>query len=192
MPRASTILDFWFGPPDDEIYGQFRKAWFRKDPTFDAQIRTQFLTDYEAAAAGRYDGWRGQPRHCLALILLLDQFSRNLFRGQPQSFATDPQALEIAQFAIATGYESALIPVERFFLYLPLEHSENQDHQTHCVDRFKALVKEDPSLKHGLDYALRHQAVIEQFGRFPHRNQTLKRLNTPAEIEFLKQPGSRF
>lgn len=198
MLRANAILDFWFGranptnPADHTVDGQFRKVWFRKDPAFDAQIRAQFLADYEAAAAGRYGRWREHPHSCLALVLLLDQFPRNLFRGQPQSFATDPQALEAAQFAIASNYESVLLPVERVFLYMPFEHSENPSHQHDSVIKFQALVDEAPSLQHCLDYARRHRSVIERFGRFPHRNEILNRPSTQAELAFLKQPGSRF
>jgi uncharacterized protein (DUF924 family) len=194
MDRVDSILEFWFGKPGelDSEYGQFRKVWFQKQAAFDARIREQFLTDYQRAAAGDYHHWHTQPRPCLALILLLDQFPRNLFRGQPQSFATDAQAVAATQQAIAQNYEAQLIPVERFFLYLPLEHSEALHHQDQCVARFEQLVETAPDLQHGLDYAHRHRDIIARFGRFPHRNAILGRSSTPAEIEFLQQPGSRF
>ncbi|NEP15704.1 MAG: DUF924 domain-containing protein [Leptolyngbya sp. SIO4C1] len=194
MTDADRVLNFWFGNPanPESGYGQPRQVWFQKNPEFDAQIRSQFLADYERAAAGELSTWRQQPRPCLALVILLDQFSRNLFRGQPRSFATDAQALATAEYAIAAGYPEALIPVERFFLYIPFEHSEVLAHQNRCVSLFEGLVKEAPYLQDGLDYARRHRAVIEQFGRFPHRNEILGRQSTPAEAEFLKQPGSRF
>ncbi|MEL6139500.1 MAG: DUF924 family protein [Cyanobacteria bacterium J06628_6] len=192
MNRSQPILEFWFGDPAGLDYGEFRKIWFKKDETFDQQIRHRFLTDYERAVAGDYADWLNMPRTCLALIIVLDQFARNLFRGSPQSFAADPQALATAKVAIASGYEAELLPVERFFLYLPFEHSENLADQNRCVQLFEALVEAAPFLQHGLDYAYRHREVIEKFGRFPHRNDVLGRPSTPAEAVFLQQPGSRF
>ena len=194
LHRIDPILDFWFGKPTvaNTDYGKFRRMWFKKDAAFDALIREQFLVDYQSAVAGQYDTWQQSPRGCLALILLFDQMPRNMFRGSGQSFKTDPQALTVADHAIAQGFEQSLMPVERFFIYLPFEHSEALQHQHRCVSLFEALVDEVPELKHGLDYALRHRDVIAQFGRFPHRNSVLGRVSTPAEVEFLKQPGSRF
>ncbi|PSN14386.1 DUF924 domain-containing protein [filamentous cyanobacterium CCP5] len=190
--RATAILNFWFGDPEDPEYGQQRKAWFQKDPGFDAEIRQQFLSDYERAAAGEYDVWQSQPRSCVALILLLDQFPRNLFRNSSQAFATDAKALSVAQYAVAQGFDRQLIPAERMFVYLPFEHCEELAQQDRCVQLFEQLMVDAPEFESTLDYALRHREVIDRFGRFPHRNEVLERDTTPAEAEFLQQPGSRF
>jgi uncharacterized protein (DUF924 family) len=194
MENADQILNFWFGNPTDPQgpYGQQRSVWFKKDAAFDDRIRQRFLPDYGRAAAGDYTPWRSQPRSCLALILLLDQVPRNLFRGDARSYATDAEALAVAEAAIAQGHDQALIPVERLFMYLPLEHSEDLARQQRCVQLFETLVKEAPELASTLDYAYRHRDVIARFGRFPHRNHILGRTTTPEEAAFLQQPGSRF
>jgi uncharacterized protein (DUF924 family) len=194
MENADQILNFWFGNPTDPQgpYGQQRSVWFKKDAAFDDRIRQRFLPDYGRAAAGDYTPWRSQPRSCLALILLLDQVPRNLFRGDARSYATDAEALAVAEAAIAQGHDQALIPVERLFMYLPLEHSEDLARQQRCVQLFETLVKEAPELASTLDYAYRHRDVIAWFGRFPHRNHILGRTTTPEEAAFLQQPGSRF
>ncbi|HEY9736541.1 MAG TPA: DUF924 family protein [Trichocoleus sp.] len=192
--RARAVLNFWFGDPAEpgSEYGQQRQVWFKKDPAFDETIRRHFLDDYEQAAADQLTHWQEQPRSCLALIVLLDQVPRNLFRGNPRSFATDAQALAAARHALAQGFDQALAPVERIFIYLPFEHSENLADQQESVRRVQALVAQHPELENILDYAIRHREVIEQFGRFPHRNEILGRETTAEEAEFLKQPGSRF
>lgn len=191
MSSAEAILTFWFGQPDESEYGKSRKIWFTKDPAFDREIRDRFYEDYKLAAAGTLDHWRELPQSCLALIILLDQFPRNMFRGQPQAFATDPQALAAAQYAVERGFDQQLLPVQRWFVYLPFEHSENLEHQNQCVALYQQLSDHPESLE-TIDYALRHRAVIERFGRFPHRNKILGRETTPKEAEFLKQPGSSF
>jgi uncharacterized protein (DUF924 family) len=191
---ATSVLQFWFGgdAPGEGAYGQQRRVWFKKDPAFDAAIRDRFLDDYEQAAAGGYDPWRSQPRSTLALLLLLDQFPRNLFRGEGRSYATDAYARQVTNGAIAQGFDALLLPVERVFLYLPLEHSEDPEDQARSVQYFEQLVAVAPDLASTLDYAYRHQAVIDRFGRFPHRNAILGRASTPEELAFLQQPGSRF
>ncbi|AFZ19488.1 hypothetical protein Mic7113_3770 [Allocoleopsis franciscana PCC 7113] len=188
---APEILDFWFGQPDEDGYGKSRKIWFIKNPEFDEEVRSRFLPTYQQAAAGELDSWKASPHTCLALILLLDQFPRNLFRGQPQAFATDSLALAYAQHAVANGFDQELLPIQRQFIYLPFEHSENLAHQHQCLELFSTL-KDEPECVSGIDYAHRHFQVIERFGRFPHRNQILGRETTPEEGEFLKQPGSSF
>ena len=194
--RAEAILTFWFGEPKDPDYGTYRKQWFTKSDAFDEQIRQHFLADYEKAAAGHYAPWRTVPERAIALLLLFDQFPRNLFRGTPRSFATDDQALAIAQDLVNKGTDKALMPAHRFFAYLPFEHSEDRAHQDCCVELMQGLIEEVPTLdegfNNGLDYAIRHRDVIERFGRFPHRNEILGRESTPEEVEFLQQPGSRF
>ena len=194
MESVEAILQFWFGDPNDPEgeYGRQRRCWFQKDPDFDAEIRQHFSGLGDQAAAGQLDHWQRQPQSCLALVLLLDQFPRNLFRGDPRSFATDAQALVTAEVALAHHYDQQVLPVEQIFFYLPLEHSENLDHQRRSVVLFEALAERAPEVNSTLDYAYRHRDVIAQFGRFPHRNAILGRQSTPAEIEFLKQPRSRF
>jgi len=191
---AKDILLFWFDDPADPNgeYGQQRQVWFSKNPEFDQQIRDRFLPAYGQARRGEFAAWIDAAHSALALTLLLDQFPRNLFRGQARGFEADTQALATAQAAIARQYDQALLPVERMFFYLPFEHSENLDHQAQAVSLFEALVQTAPELQSTLDYAYRHRDVIAQFGRFPHRNEALGRPSTEAERQFLSQPGSRF
>ena len=191
MSKFQGILDFWFGKPDEEEYGKPRKVWFIKNPDFDKEVRSRFLSDYQKAAAGELDDWKNSPLSCLALILLLDQFSRNMFRGQSQAFATDSQALAAAKHAVERGFDKELLPIQRWFIYMPFEHSENLNDQHQCVELFSKL-KDYPECVSGVDYAHRHLNVIKRFGRFPHRNKILNREITPEEMEFLKQPGSSF
>lgn len=191
MSQAEKILDFWFGQPEQANYGKPRQIWFIKKPKFDLEVRTRFLADYEQAAAGKLDNWKNSAQSCLALILLLDQFSRNMFRGTPQAFATDWQALSASQYAVSQGYDRDLLPVQRWFIYCPFEHSENLDHQNQAVALFEQL-GDDPDSADAINYAIRHREVILRFGRFPHRNAILGRVSTPEEEEFLQQPGSSF
>lgn len=189
--QAKRILDFWFGSPEQASYGKPRQIWFIKKAEFDRELQARFLNDYEQAAAGELDDWKSTPLSCLALILLLDQFPRNMFRGKAQAFATDWQALSIAQHAVARGYDRELLPVQRWFIYCPFEHSENLEDQNCSVALFQQL-SDDPDSAEAIDYAIRHREVIARFGRFPHRNEILERVSTPEELEFLQQPGSSF
>ena len=191
MSQANEILDFWFGSRDEPDYGKPKKAWFAKEADFDEEIRRLFLTDYEKAAAGDLDEWKDSPDRCLALILLLDQFPRNIFREDPQAFATDWEALSTAHQAIAQGFDRKLLNVQRWFVYLPFVHSENIEHQRQAVKLFQKL-SEDRDSTSAIENAIRHRSVIERFGRFPHRNIILGRPSNPEEKEFLKQPGARF
>lgn len=191
MSQATKILEFWFGQPEQANYGKPRKIWFVKNPEFDREVRIQFLTNYEQAAAGKLNDWKNSPLSCLALILLLDQFPRNMFRGTVQAFATDSQALATAKYADAQGYDRDLLPVQRWFIYCPFEHSENLEDQDRAVTLFEQL-SDDPDSAEAIDYAVRHREVILRFGRFPHRNAILGRASTPEEEEFLQQPGSSF
>jgi uncharacterized protein (DUF924 family) len=191
MLQADEILDFWFGNPDEEDYGKPRKIWFIKNLEFDKEVRSRFLPIYQQAATGKLDDWKESPLGCLALIILLDQFPRNMFRGQPQAFATDSQALAYAKHAVAQGFDKELLPIQRQFIYLPFEHSENLRDQHQCIELFSTLI-DYPECVSGVDYAHRHFQVIERFGRFPHRNEVLGRESTSEEVEFLKQPGSSF
>jgi len=191
MASITEILDFWFGAPGSETAGKSRKEWFQKDSAFDQEIRCRFRSVYEQAAAGQLDAWQETPRGALALVLLFDQFPRNMFRGTPAAFATDSKALAVAQNALAQGFDQQLPPVQRQFFYFPLEHSENLEHQRQAVERF-AAIKDNPETADSYPYAVRHWEIIERFGRFPHRNSILDRETTPEEAEFLRQPGSSF
>jgi len=194
MSGADAVLEFWFGTPgaEDSSYASRGKLWFGKDPDVDDYIRTAFYTLYVQAALGELDGWQTEAESSLALILLLDQFPRNLFRDDPRAFATDEKALQVAKQAIAHGFDHSLTSVQRLFVYLPLEHSESLDDQESSVALIRAIAQENPELSDAYDYALRHRDVIARFGRFPHRNDCLGRISTPEEDAFLKQPGSRF
>lgn len=189
LPQA--VLDFWFGPPDSPEFGQQRSQWFRKAPDFDREIRDRFEPLYRRGAAGELDDWQTAPESCLALLLLLDQFPRNLYRGRPQAFATDDRARAAADRALSAGFDRRLLPVQRWFVYLPFEHSENWADQARSLELF-ATLKDDPASASAIDYARRHAEVIARFGRFPHRNAILGRESTPEEREFLQQPGSSF
>ncbi|NMG20489.1 DUF924 family protein [Brasilonema bromeliae] len=191
MSQAKEILDFWFGSSGSPDYGKPKSFWFSKKPEFDEELRIRFLTDYQKAAGGYLDDWMDFPDSCLALILLLDQFPRSMFRDTPEAFATDWEALSVAQHAVAQRYDQKLLPVQRWFVYLPFEHSENLEHQSQAVRLFQQL-GDDPDSVSCIDYALRHMQVIERFRRFPHRNKILGRVSTPEEKEFLKHKGSSF
>jgi uncharacterized protein (DUF924 family) len=194
--RIRDILDFWFMPAGHPEHGRLRKIWFMKDATFDAEIRARFLGDHELAAAGGCDAWAETPEGALALLILLDQVPRNLFRGEPRAFASDAKARIIAHQAIAAGHDQRLPPVQRMFVYLPFEHSEDVADQQRVVALFESLpvTPEFPleARDEIIDYGRRHLAIIERFGRFPHRNAALGRATTPEERAFLEQPGSSF
>ena len=185
--EPQAVLDFWFGH-DDAV----RDEWFRKDPAFDAQIAQRFGPLIERALCGELSAWQAVPASALALIVVLDQFTRNAFRDSPRAFAGDALALSAARAAVASGFDQSLTPVQRSFAYMPFEHAEDMASQNEAVRLFTALAKAQPPLSDTLDYALRHRAIVERFGRFPHRNAVLGRESTPEEIEFLKQPGSSF
>lgn len=184
-PRADAVLRFWFRG------GERRKEWFAKDPAFDAEIRARFLALYEEAASGALERWKEQPGDCLALVIALDQFPRNMFRGTARAFAADAAAREAAEHALARGWDRALLPVERLFLCLPFEHSESAADQERSLALMRELARH-PETADALQWAEKHHAVIARFGRFPHRNAALGRPSTPAEIEFLTEPGSSF
>lgn len=182
---ASAVLDFWFG---DEPAA--RPAWFRKDPAFDAQIRSRFGRLIEAALGGARFG--EAPAEHLAALLVLDQFTRNVFRDTPRAFAGDAAALDLALGLCERGDDRVLPLWQRAFAYLPFEHAEDLAMQDRAVAAFEALAAEQPEAASMLDYAHRHRDVIRRFGRFPHRNAILGRESTAEELAFLAQPGSRF
>ncbi|GGH52235.1 hypothetical protein GCM10010975_06630 [Comamonas phosphati] len=199
--QPDAVLTQWFGSarPGNASALAHQAQWFTKSPEFDAQLRERFGAAVQAALGGQLNHWATQgPWQCLALILLLDQFTRNIHRGTPQSFAGDPQALALALEAQARGFDLELPEVTRIFMYLPLEHAEDLAMQQRSVACFDSLARMAPDadsrefLAGTLDYALRHQEVIARFGRFPHRNPILGRSGTPAEQEYLAQPGAGF
>jgi len=177
MPTSEAVLAFWFQDPT--------RAW-KKDPAFDAEIRDRFGDLHTAVTEGQHEAWRATPRGALAYVIVLDQFSRNLFRDDARTFATDRQARDVAEATIAAGHDRALTQQERGFLYMPFMHSEVLSDQ----DRSVALFDEAPTYQR--DFAQQHRDIIARFGRFPHRNEVLGRASTPEELEFLKQPGSSF
>lgn len=192
-PAAAEVFSFWFGGSgEDQSYAARRKLWFGKAPDFDRAITDRFRSLTEQAAAGELDGWQRSPQGALALLILLDQFPRNIYRGKPGAFASDLKALAVAKTAIDRGFDQQLEPIQRIFMYLPLEHSEMPANQARSVALFHELAAAAPELQDTLDYAIKHQVVVDRFGRFPHRNEILGRPSTPEESEFLKQPGSSF
>ena len=184
-----AILAFWFGTGEER--GERRAAWFKKDTAFDDEIRSRFLVTYELAASGQLVDWNGLAQTCLALIVVLDQFPRNMFRGSPRAFAADALARETALYALEHGFDTAMKAVERQFIYLPLEHSEEIGYQRRCLALMQSL-SEFPETSNLHVWAEKHLAIIERFGRFPHRNAVLGRESTLDELEFLKSHGSGF
>lgn len=193
MSAASfaEVLEFWFGTPQSPERGRPRQTWFRKSPDFDAQIRDRFLDTWELAARGGLARWEATPLAALALVIVLDQFSRNMFRGAARSFAADPLALSAAHGMVESGLDRLLRPVERLFVYLPFEHAENVAAQARSLALFEVL-RAEPLGHDNTEYARRHFDIIARFGRFPHRNAMLGRESTREELQFLRQPDSSF
>lgn len=187
--RRAQVLDFWFGAPPALMA---RAEWFRKDPAFDAEVSARFGRTIETALAGGLQAWDDTPTGVLARIVVLDQFTRNAFRGTPRAFAGDPLALQAAQALVASAGDQGLAPLQRWFAYLPFEHAEDRVLQRQSVALFDALAQEHPALAEARDWALKHFEVVERFGRYPHRNAVLGRACTAEETAFLQQPGSSF
>ena len=180
---VTQILNFWFGDPGSSSYGKRLDIWFNANPGFDALVRQNFLEMYQEAQAGHLSTLMASAEGCLALILLTDQFPRNMFRGQAQAFTTDSIAREVANFALDNDFDRKLLTVQRLFLYLPFEHSEKFEDQERSVALFVAL-GDSQSLTH----AICHRDQILRFGRFPDRNNALGLASTPEEISFLQNP----
>lgn len=199
-PTPGAVLDYWIGPATHDHFAADRlhKRWFIKSAETDTFIREQFGALLIALNDGLAETWfEAGPRPALAAIIVLDQFSRNIYRGTPQAFAYDGLALKLAKASLERGDASQLTEVETSFLLLPLEHSESAADQQTCVAAFESLERSSrpafrPLISNSRGYAERHQKVITQFGRFPHRNKILGRENTTAEEEYLSQPGSGF
>lgn len=177
----TSVLDFWFKEitPD---------RWWVKDPAFDEVIKRRFGALHQAAATCELSSWRDTHRGRLAEIILLDQFSRNIYRDQPEAFAQDPLALALSQEALRAGAMQQLQSNRKLFLIMPFMHSESKEIHRQAVELFS----NDPALKENLDFELKHKAIIDRFGRYPHRNKILGRTTTEEETEFLKLPGSSF
>ncbi|RMF18299.1 MAG: DUF924 domain-containing protein [Candidatus Dadabacteria bacterium] len=196
----AQILDWWFGTtgPDGVSPSEIRKRWFQGGAQVDKEIAERFGGAVEAARSGALADWVERDPDALALILLTDQFTRNVYRGTPEMFAADPIALDVAHRLIESGRHERYPNQQRVFIYMPLMHSENLDDQNECIQLFEQLVAEADTdaqrdaFASNVDYAIRHRDIVARFGRFPHRNATLGRETTPEEAEFLTQPGSRF
>lgn len=199
METQDSIREFWFGSHPDDTTAADRQAklWWSKDPALDAGITTRFAELTDRAASGTLDAWRLQPVGRLSLILLCDQFPRNMYRNTPKAFAFDALAREICQEGLARHDDRQLGRLERVFFYLPLEHSESLEDQDQSVQLFSDLLREAPAADKRIfegffNFAVRHREVIRRFQRFPHRNTQLGRASSPEEISFLAQPGSSF
>ena len=185
--RVTALIDFWFGPPDDPAREQHREIWFRSTEEFDAALRREFLADYEAAAAGVLRSWEASPETALALLLLLDQVPRNIFRGTPRAYATDAAACAVADRALERSFDQMVPPTWRLFFYMPFHHSEDLADQHRSVALFDALPR-NPDHRGALRrYGCPYVEVIERFGRFPHRNEILDRQSTLDEIAFMAE-----
>ena len=176
LMTAKEVLDFWLL--------RDRKAWFEKNPAFDEEIRALFLPLYEKAFSGALEYWKSEPKSCLALVIVLDQFPRNMFRGAARAFAADPIARNAARTILKMRWDPLYTEDEKTFAYLPFEHSEELEDQELSM----RLFKDNPNF----EWARKHWEIIQRFGRFPHRNAALGRASTPEELEFLAQPGSSF
>jgi uncharacterized protein (DUF924 family) len=191
-PAAREVLDFWFGAPGSPRFGQEWNRWFARDDEFDAMLRMRFGTTLAAARRGERDGWQGSPLGALALIVVLDQFSRNIHRGSADAFASDTRALAAARRMVDTGADRRLpSPSHRAFVYLPFEHDETRESQERSVRLVEAL-EQETGLRGYVRSAHRHAEIVARFGRFPHRNAVLGRQSTDEERAFLLEPGSSF
>ena len=198
---ADEVLAFWIGEAATATEAteikRWVERWFTRDASLDAEIAERFGDLVVAARHGDLDEWAASPRGGLALLVLLDQFPRNLYRGSKEAYVADPKALALAKAVVENGGDRALSPVERLFVYLPFEHSEDIADQERAVGLLDALRAAAPPGLAGAfsgfhDYAIKHRDVITRFGRFPHRNAVLGRDTTPAEADYLAQPGSGF
>jgi len=196
MATPDDVLTFWFGASPD---APFERAhlWWAADPAFDADVTERFASTLERAGAGELDRWGDSPRGALALVILLDQFSRHVHRDRARAFAHDTKALATAQATIERGGDAELAPVERQFLYMPLMHAEDRAVQSRSVELFGRLCRQAPSeqrqaFEQAYDHALEHAEIVARFGRFPHRNGVLGRATTPDEQAFLDERGRGF
>lgn len=204
--KFSTILDYWFGSNDKENYQERSNTeiahtqsslWWQKQDATDTDIRQRFEPILKAITVGEYDHWLEDPQGRLAIIIVLDQFTRNMYRGLPETFAYDALALHLCLQGIKQGQDKQLSLIERVFFYLPLEHSESIKMQHLSIEKFQQIADEASdefasSASGFLDFAHKHKVIIERFNRYPHRNEILKRASTNEELAFLQEPGSSF
>ncbi|MCH9608995.1 MAG: hypothetical protein S4CHLAM45_02640 [Chlamydiales bacterium] len=193
--EAEDVLNYWFG--NECASSENLKKWFQGGEEVDSDIRSLFYETHQDAIFGRLNHWKQTPRGRLALIILLDQFSRNLYRNSPEAFMGDSLALSLSLEGIEKGDDLQVTPVERSFFYLPIEHAEDRQLQKLSIEKFTQLAENAPAelsqlCANFLDYAYRHQVIIDRFGRYPHRNHALLRTTSPEEKEFLKKEGSSF
>lgn len=191
MAEWRDIYDFWFGAPGSDGHGDVREFWFASTPDIDREIKERFLDRYRRAAAGDFEDWKSDARGWVALIVLLDQVPRNVFRGNPQSFAADPVALASAKQLEASPLNKELITVEKLFAYLPFEHSEQIDDQMKSVALCEAIDDHEQKAE-WIEFAVLHRDIVAKFGRFPHRNAILDRDSTPEETAWLESSDQRF
>lgn len=199
MSNISEIIDFFFGDLDTHGMPLTDKSalWWKKDPTTDATVRERFADDVERALAGELGDWVDKIEGRLALIILLDQFTRTIFRDTERAFAGDERARRITLGVLSRREDVTLPRIQRVFLYMPLEHAEDRELQARCVELFSALREDAPprlrkAFENYVDFAVRHKRIIDRFGRFPHRNAILGRESSAEELAFLKEPGSSF
>ena len=193
------VREFWLGELTDDpnMTPAQMKLWFGKDAAVDAEIAARFVPHIPGAIAGEFDAWLDANETAVALVILLDQFSRNGYRDTAKMYAADPKALATALQLIEQGRDTQMHPIERMFVYLPLEHAEDLAHQEHCVELMQGLAEDVAAMGSDayaklVDYAVQHRDIVARFGRFPHRNAILGRESTAEEAEFLKEPGSSF
>jgi uncharacterized protein (DUF924 family) len=200
MSDAEAVIDFWVGTPlpDGSLPPERFARFWKKDAELDGEIRERFGALRDRASRGELDDWATTPRGRVALVILLDQFSRNIYRGSPRAFEADEKAAHLASEGIDKGELTELAPMLGYFLVMPLMHAEAVELQNRCVQQFQQMAEAAgaPALEKvfaaGADFAVRHRDIVARFGRFPHRNDVLGRESTPEEVEFLKQPGSSF
>lgn len=190
------VLSFWFGDSPEDAKDRAPR-WWKKDPAFDQEIRAEFEADLLRATRGELDSWLEESESSLAFVVLLDQFSRNIYRDTPEAFAQDERALAATLQGIERGFDANLSPLQRYFFYMPMMHAEDRAMQRRSVETFEKLAREkntgfDGMLRGAADYARRHRDIVERFGRFPHRNNLLERTTTADESAFLLTPGSSF
>lgn len=199
MNRAEEILEYWFGHVEETIQPSEHRTeiWFGDKKEIDDQISEKFVVDLHKATATQYSEWEKEPRGTLALIILLDQLSRHIYRDTPRAFAQDQKALDLCLYGIQHEFDHALSLIERVFFYIPLMHSENIEMQATAIRAYQILVNlafpETRSIyENFLNYAVKHYEVIKQFGRFPHRNEILGRSSTNEELDYLKNRDVNF
>lgn len=199
-PRAEEILHFWFGRIEETVLPSQNRSriWFNGGAEVDREIKTKFGEDLDKAILGEYQHWESSPRGALALIILLDQFSRNIHRGMPMAFTQDQKALDVCVRGVERQFDHEISLIERAFFYMPFMHSESLDMQTTSLRAFKMLVdlsfpEGRPMFENFFDFAMQHYEIVEKYGRFPHRNAILGRENTDAEAHFLaRNPKNPF